>query len=64
MEEGRILIISPFENTVKRASEQTAEIRNIMMIELADIITIGYASKGGNLEKILQTTEKVIFRLI
>jgi hypothetical protein len=28
LEEGRILIISPFNKTVKRVTEQTAEIRN------------------------------------
>ncbi len=64
LEQGRILIISPFDKTGKRASEQTAEIRNKMMIELADNITIGYASKGGKLEKLLQSTEKEIIRLV
>mgnify|MGYP000878486033 FL=1 len=64
LEEGRILIISPFDKTVKRVTEQTAEIRNKMMIELADNITIGYASKGGKLEKLLQSTEKEIIRLV
>ncbi len=64
LEQGRILIISPFDKTVKRASEQTAEIRNKMMIELADNITIGYASKEGKLEKLLQSTEKEIIRLV
>jgi hypothetical protein len=29
-----------------------------MMIELADNITVGYASKGGKLETLLKTTEK------
>lgn len=64
LEEGRILIISPFEKTVKRVTEQTAEIRNKMMIELADNITIGYASKGGKLESLLKTTDKVIIKLV
>ncbi len=64
LEEGRILIISPFDKTVKRVTEQTAEIRNKMMIKLADNITIGYASKGGKLEKLLQSTEKEIIRLV
>jgi len=64
LEQGRILIISPFDKTVKRVTEQTAEIRNKMMIELADNITIGYASKEGKLEKLLQSTEKEIIRLV
>ena len=58
LEQGRILIISPFEKSVKRVTEQTAEIRNKMMIELADNITIGYASEGGKLESILKTKKK------
>jgi len=64
LEKGRILIISPFDKTVKRVTEQTAEIRNKMMIELADNITVGYASEGGKLESILNTTEKEIIRLV
>jgi len=35
-----------------------------MMIELADNITVGYASEGGKLESILNTTEKEIIRLV
>ena len=64
LEEGRILIISPFDKTVKRVTEQTAEIRNKMMIEIADNITVGYASEGGKLETLLKTTEKEIIRLV
>ena len=64
LEEGRILIISPFNKTVKRVSEQTAEIRNKIMIELADKITVGYASEGGKLELLLKTTEKEIIKLV
>lgn len=61
---GRLLIITPFDKTVKRVTEQTAEIRNKMMIDLADNITVGYASKGGKLETLLKTTKKEIIRLV
>jgi len=64
LEQGRILIISTFEKSVKRVTEQTAEIRNKMMIELADSITIGYASEGGTLESILTTKKKGINRVV
>lgn len=64
LEQGRILIVSPFDRNVKRVTERTAEIRNKMMIELADKITVGYASKGGKLEALLKTTTKEIIRLI
>jgi predicted Rossmann fold nucleotide-binding protein DprA/Smf involved in DNA uptake len=52
MKQGRLLIISPFDKSVKRATEQTAEIRNKMMIDIADNVTIGFASKDGKLEKL------------
>lgn len=64
LEQGRLLIISPFNKTVKRVTEQTAEIRNKMMIDLADNITVGYASEGGKLESLLKITEKEIIRLV
>lgn len=56
--QGRILIITPFEKSVKRVTEQTAEIRNRMMIELADNITPGYASEGGKLESLLKKQKR------
>src|SRR5664280_1984189 len=46
----RLLIVTPFENSVKWVTEETAERRNRVMIELADEIVVGYASKGGILE--------------
>lgn len=64
LEQGRILFISPFDKTVKRVTEKTAVIRNKMMIELADNITVGYASEGGKLEALLKTIEKEIIKLV
>jgi predicted Rossmann fold nucleotide-binding protein DprA/Smf involved in DNA uptake len=64
LDQGRILIISPFDKSVTRVTEKTAEIRNRMMINLADIITVGYVSKGGEIEKLLKTTTKSIIKLV
>ena len=64
LEQGRLLIITPFDKKVKRVTEQTAATRNKMMIELADNITVGYASIGGQLEKLLSLKEKSITRII
>jgi predicted Rossmann fold nucleotide-binding protein DprA/Smf involved in DNA uptake len=63
IEQGRLLVITSFDNAVKRVTEQTAEIRNKLMTDLADNITVGYASKGGQLEKLLQDIEKPITRI-
>lgn len=63
IEQGRLLIITPFDKTTKRVTEQTAELRNKMMIELADSITVGYTSAGGKLEKLLKMTNKPIIKI-
>ncbi|MCX6326796.1 MAG: DNA-binding protein [Bacteroidia bacterium] len=63
LNEGRLLIITPFDKSTKRVTEQTAELRNKMMIELADSITVGYASSGGQIEKLLTMTNKPIRRI-
>lgn len=60
LEEGRLLIITPFDESTKRVTEITAEIRNKLMVELADSITVGYASSGGQLEKLLSGVIKPI----
>ena len=64
LEQGRLLIISPFDKRTKRVTELTAETRNKLMIDLADNITVGYASEGGQLEKLLTaTTSKQINKI-
>jgi predicted Rossmann fold nucleotide-binding protein DprA/Smf involved in DNA uptake len=60
LEQGRMLIITPFDKSVKQVTEKTAEIRNKLMLNLADKIAIGYTSKGGKLEQLLATTDKQI----
>lgn len=57
---GRILFVTPFEKKIKRVTAETAFRRNQLMIELADIIVVGYASKGGELEKLLSAIKKPI----
>jgi len=61
---GRLLIITPFENSVKRVTTATAEKRNRFMIKLANEITIGYTSKGGMLERLIEEyKEKKVNRI-
>jgi len=64
LEEGRLLIISPFDKTVKRVSSQNAQTRNQLMTTLADQITIGYASPGGQLEELLKGIENPINKIV
>jgi len=63
MDEGRLLIITPFDNKTKRVTEQTAATRNKMMIDFAENITIGFTIAGGQLEKLLTMTNKPINRI-
>jgi len=61
---GRLLMVTPFEDNVKRVSAETAEKRNRFMIELADEVVIGFASKGGMLESMVaDVKDKIIVRL-
>jgi hypothetical protein len=60
LKQGRLLIITPFNKEVKRVTEQTAEVRNKMMIELADDIVVGFINKEGALQKIIQQTNKQV----
>lgn len=58
--QGRLLIITPFEKDIKQVSTQTSRVRNQFMIDLADRITIGFASPGGQLETLLPSISKPI----
>jgi predicted Rossmann fold nucleotide-binding protein DprA/Smf involved in DNA uptake len=52
LESGRLLIITPFAETVTRVTEVTATQRNRLMMDIADEIVIAHASPGGNLERL------------
>ncbi len=53
IENGRLLIVSPFEAHVKRVTKEIAEIRNRFMLQLADEVVIGWATPGGQIERLL-----------
>jgi len=54
IDQGRLLIISPFPVEVKRVTEETSEIRNKVMIEMADSVVVGFANESGTLQKTLK----------
>lgn len=51
---GRLLIVTSFDNGVKRVTAETSEQRNRIMIELADEAVVGYVSRGGMLERLVK----------
>jgi hypothetical protein len=56
--EKRLLVITSFNETVTRISENTALVRNKLIIELADEKFIAYAQKGGTLDKMMEMNKK------
>lgn len=64
LDQGRLLIITPFDKSVKRVSSQNAQTRNQLMIALADRITIGYANPGGQVEELLKGIQKPIIKIV
>jgi len=62
IEQGRLLIVTPFSKDIKRVTQQTATIRNQLMIEIANTITLGFANENGSLQLLLsQTSKPIIF---
>ena len=53
IEAGRLLFLSPFEATVRTITPETAEIRNLLIADLADEFFIPYLQPGGNLDQLL-----------
>ena len=63
IQEGRLLVVSPFGPEITRITQETSQVRNQMMIELADQIVVGHMSQGGLLEKALFSSTKPIVTL-
>lgn len=53
MDKNRLLIVTPFDEKIKRVTSETANQRNHVMAELADEIFVAYALPGGSIEKLI-----------
>jgi predicted Rossmann fold nucleotide-binding protein DprA/Smf involved in DNA uptake len=53
VDEKRILVISPFEKEIKRVTRETAKKRNEKILKICDKIIVGYKTKNGQLEELL-----------
>ncbi len=53
IEAGNLLFISPFEPTVRNITAETAEIRNLLVADLADQFFVPYMTAGGNIDRLL-----------
>ena len=54
VEQERLLIVSPFDKTVTHITQETANKRNEIMVDIADEIFLAYATKDGNLDGLLK----------
>jgi len=54
VEQKRLLIISPFDKSITHITQETANKRNIIMVDIADEVFLAYAVKDGNLDKLLK----------
>ena len=53
IEADRLLFLTPFENNVRSITAETAEIRNLLLADLADEFFIPYMTSGGNINRLL-----------
>lgn len=53
VKQDRLLVVSPFNQSIKRVTRKTAEQRNRKIIEISDRIIVGYKTKNGQLDKLL-----------
>ena len=51
---NRLLIVTPFDESVKRVTAETAWQRNRLMLEMADEVFVARAAAGSSIEKMLQ----------
>lgn len=51
---GRLLIIAPFADSVIRPTSATATTRNCIMADIADEIVVAHAEREGKLEKLIK----------
>jgi len=53
IEEYRLLVVTPFDKSIKRITSATATKRNEFMAELADELFVAYASPNGKLQTLI-----------
>lgn len=53
LEDNRLLITTPFDESVKSITAQSSRTRNELMAKIADEIFVAHASPGGNVDKLI-----------
>lgn len=50
VEAGRLVIVSPFSESVRHATTETATIRNRLVADMADAVVVAHATRNGKME--------------
>jgi len=50
VDNGRLVIVSPFPEKVRHVTVKTATIRNRLVVEMADAVVVAHATAGGKME--------------
>ncbi len=56
IDHGRLLVVSPFPDSVRRITADTSNTRNEFMLAIADRVVIGYMSEDGLLARAVSAT--------
>ena len=58
LDEGRLLVLSPFEKRPRRPTTESSQQRNELVAALADEVLIIHAEPGGSIEHVLESVER------
>ena len=58
LNKGNLLVISPFDENVKRITKETTLIRNQLIANISDDIVLGYVTPNGHLEQVISMVDK------
>lgn len=64
IDESRLVVISPFDSSVRRPTTNTASRRNRVVAEMADTVVVTHATSGGKMEALcrkLLTSGKPVY---
>ncbi len=56
VDEGRLLVVSPFAATVKRITREQARVRNRLVAEMSDVLVVPYAAPSSSMEALSRET--------
>ncbi len=54
VQQERLLIINPFDRAITHITQETANKRNEVMVDIADEVFLAYTTKNGNLDELLK----------